>query len=260
MVTSSPCAAVSGASALILAGGLGTRLRGVTGDAIPKALAEINGVPFLDYLLHDIANTGLVSRVTLSLHHYAEMIQARYGDAFAGMRLNYCVDNAPLGTGGAIASALPAIEDKNAPLLICNGDCLAEYSLKALFETHARAQSAACTLALSRVEDASRYGAVTFGADGRITAFAAAGAKGPAYINAGRYACTPAQLAEILPDRESFSIEHDIFTPAAEKGLLRAAPFEGAFIDIGVPDDYAEAQYLIPSCFPLPAAARKAHI
>ena len=107
-----------GVTAAILAGGLGTRLRSVVKDR-PKVLAEIRGVPFLTYLLDQLAAAG-VRDVVLCTGYMGEQVRSAFGDSYGGMCLSYSQESSPLGTAGALRLALPLF--KSSSVLVMNGD------------------------------------------------------------------------------------------------------------------------------------------
>jgi len=217
--------------AVILAGGLGTRLRSVVGD-LPKPLAPVAGRPFLARLLDRLERQGFTSAV-LSVGYRHESIVDRHG----AIRLAYAIEREPLGTGGGLRAALAMIE--RFPCFALNGDTLLDVDYQAMRTAHAAAR-APLTMALRRIADVSRYGRAVV-EDGRVVGFAAAGAPGPGLVNAGVYLFAGNLLDDpALPP--SFSFERDFLEPRA--ATLRPLAFEtdGYFIDIGVPEDYARAQ------------------
>lgn len=218
--------------AIILCGGGGTRLRPVLADR-PKALAPINGTPFL-HLLLQMLRAGGFERIILATGYLAEQISEITGPEFAGMEIVYSREISPLGTGGAVAKACAkCISDI---VFIMNGDTW----LNMDFRAAARLCRATDNLALSclRVQDASRFGAVSL-SGGKINALHEKGVSGPGWINAGCYVA-PAAVLERLPKGKPFSFERDFL----EKRLpVQPAEFheaKGPFFDIGTPASYAE--------------------
>lgn len=226
---------------LILAGGLGTRLRGVIGEQ-PKPLAEVAGHPFLWWLLLYLEAQG-VSEAFLSVGYRHELVRDTFGERFGKIRLRYVVEEQPLGTGGAILNAIGQVPSEE--FLICNGDTLALLDLRR-FVDDARRLKCDVAIALADVPDASRYGSVVVGADGMVQRFVEKGVTGPASINAGVYFLRrDAMTDQSLPQR--FSFEQD-FLAGKQSALcvvgLRAV---SAFIDIGIPEDYSLAQTRVPA-------------
>lgn len=223
----------------MLCGGRGTRLAGVVPDR-PKVLADIGGRPFLAHLLDGLAVQG-ARRVVLAAGFRADQVEAfvaaRPPD---GLDVRVVTEPGPLGTGGALAFASAGLDG---PVLALNGDTFFSGSLAALSDARGDAPVA---LAVVRVPDAGRYGAVRFDGDdaggaapGRVTAFEEKGADGPGWINAGAYALAPDALAGVAPGTAA-SFERDVLP--AQVGRAVAVPFPTAsFLDIGTPSDYARA-------------------
>jgi D-glycero-alpha-D-manno-heptose 1-phosphate guanylyltransferase len=221
--------------AIVLAGGLGTRLRGVVPD-LPKPLALVAGRPFLAIVLEQLRAQGFSSAV-LSVGYRHQLIRQAFGDRFDGLAIDYAIEDRPLGTGGAIRLAANACSE--ADVFVLNGDSYADLDFADMRARHyeARVPLTVCTVA---VPDAARYGRVLV-EDSRITGFAEKGAAGPGLINAGIYLMRR-DLLEAPDLTEVFSFERDILQ--ARLGELRPIAYQtrGRFIDIGVPDDYARAQ------------------
>lgn len=233
-------------TALILAGGLGTRLRQVVGD-VPKPLADVAGKPFLCWLLGYLAVNGF-KKVYLSAGYKADLIQAAPGHDFAGLSLTYIVETQQLGTGGAIRYALETISEEE--IVVLNGDTLAILDFQN-FITRARECKADVTLALAKVEDVGRYGAVEVCPDGRIKAFSEKGRSGEGLINAGVYVLRRSIFDDhTLP--QSFSFESDFLHKKPESAQASGVVCVTEFIDIGVPEDYALAQTRIPQLLTSP--------
>ena len=221
--------------AIVLAGGFGTRLRGIVDD-VPKPLAPVAGQPFLAWLLDRLA-TGGMRRCILATGYLSDVIEQRIGARWQGMEIAYSVEPEPLGTGGAIRLAATRLQGDAAHVL--NGDTWLEYDPVALEDT-ARAAGASMTIALARVDDVARYGAVDID-NGRVTGFREKGESGPGWINAGCYFLGADALAA-LPERDAFSFEQDVLQPRVQARAVAAFTATAGFIDIGVPEDYARAQ------------------
>jgi len=218
---------------LILAGGFGTRLRSEVPD-LPKPLAPVAGRPFLAYLLDRYAAAGM-TRAILATGYLGDVVEQTIGARWAGMEVAYSREDTPLGTGGAIAAA--ARLARGAGLHVCNGDTYLEYSPAAL---EAAADGLPMAIALARVEDVSRYGAVDV-EHGRVLRFHEKRPGGAGLINAGSYFLSPAAL-QSLPAEGAFSFEKQVLEPAAARGEVGALVDTAAFIDIGVPEDFRRAQ------------------
>jgi NDP-sugar pyrophosphorylase family protein len=223
-------------TAIILAGGLGTRLRPVVSDR-PKVLAEVAGRPFLAYLLEQVAAAG-VRRLVLCTGYRAEAVEAAFGRSFAGMHLLYSPEVEPLGTGGALRQALTLAESD--PLLAMNGDSYLDMPLAAISARH-DAHGGEGTVAVTLVPDTGRFGRVRTAEDGRILAFEERGTRGQAgWINAGIYLLSRRLLAAI-PPTGPVSLEREQFPKWIAAGLY-ACPSEAPFLDIGTPETYATAE------------------
>ena len=222
--------------AIILAGGLGTRLAGVIGD-VPKCMAPVAGKPFLHYLVKYLEAQGC-TRLVLSLgYRYEQVLEWINTQAFL-FPVDYVIEREPLGTGGGIRKAMLKTVGENVAIL--NGDTFFDLGLKALLGAHLSA-GAATTLALKPMRDFERYGTVTVDDAQRITAFAEKQPMAEGLINGGVYIIRrEAFLSTPLP--EKFSFEKDYLEARVSEGKFSGYTSEGYFIDIGVPDDYARAQ------------------
>lgn len=224
---------LQGVDAAVLAGGLGTRLRGVVDD-VPKPLAPVLGRPFLFYQLDLLALRGARS-VTLCCGYLAEHIRGAVGEEWLGMPVRYSVETEPMGTGGALGLAAGSLESDVAVVL--NGDSWLEPDWAALLRG-AAARGAA--VALAEVEETGRYGAVALGADGVVEAFVEKGApSGPRFINGGVYAMKQGLLKELRGGRSS--LERYWLPQWVAEGRVAGERAGGAFIDIGTPESYAAA-------------------
>jgi len=201
--------------AIVLAGGFGTRLRGVVHD-VPKPLAPVAGRPFLAWLLGRLAASGM-RRCILATGYLSDVIEHRIGTRWQGMEIAYSLEPEPLGTGGAIRLAANRLHGDAAHVL--NGDTWLEYDPGAL-EDAARATGAPMAIALARVEDVARYGSVDVD-QGRVAGFREKGEAGPGWINAGCYFLCADALAA-LPARHAFSFEQDVLQPRVQAGAVAA--------------------------------------
>lgn len=209
---------------LVLAGGLGTRLRPLT-ETVPKVLVPTLGKPFLDHLLADIAGQGY-DHFVISVGYLARHIEAHLGDGAAlGYRVEYVAEQSPLGTGGAIVRALPALGQT---FVVVNGDTLLELDLAALLRCH-REQGALVTMAAAHVPDRGRYGALNL-QNARVMGFdeKQPGA-GPGWINGGVMAMESA-LFEGAP-LGPFSLEREWLPRIL--GQIAVFKTEGFFVDMG---------------------------
>ena len=223
---------------VILAGGLGTRLRGVVDDR-PKPMALVHGRPFLERLLAAFRAQGF-TRALICAGYKAEMIQAHFGDGAAlGMALTYSIEpeGALLGTAGALRHAAASLEPV---FMLVNGDTYLDADLSAFAARHT--VGSGVTVGLIRVPDAGRYGAVELAADGAITRFAEKSSAAEGLINAGIYVIDRAVL-DAFPARLPLSLERDVFPSLAGQGRLRGVILDGTMVDIGTPDSYAAFQF-----------------
>jgi D-glycero-alpha-D-manno-heptose 1-phosphate guanylyltransferase len=228
---------VTSTQVLILAGGLGTRLRSVLSDR-PKVLAEVAGRPFITYLLDRLGQAGFRA-VTLLTGYKCEMVEAKLGLVYEGIQLGYSVEVNPLGTGGAIRAAARVIPSEQ--LLVLNGDTYFDVDYRALVD---QASAGVDLMACREVADVGRYGAVQLDSSGRVTALAEKRAVGPGLINGGIYVLNREGLAS-WPE-PVFSIEADYFPRRMGEGSLFGAAWNRAFIDIGLPDDLKRASEVLP--------------
>ncbi len=226
--------------AVILAGGLGTRLRGTVPD-LPKPLAPIGDRPFLEWLLDYLDGQGF-SQVILSVGYQREAIKTALGDRHRRIALRYAEETHPLGTGGAMRLALAQAQEN--PVFVLNGDTFFALDFEAMLAHH-RAHGARLSLALKSVPDTRRFGRVETRGP-HVSDFREKGENGPGFINGGIYLLDPALLdGRALP--ESFSFEQDFLEPELSSLQPLAFLSDGYFIDIGVPEDYHTAQTVLPS-------------
>lgn len=224
--------------AIVLAGGLGTRLRSVVSDA-PKVLAPVAGRPFLEHLLARLAASGC-DRVVLAVGYLREQIHQRIGARIDGMTIDYSIEESPLGTGGALRKALQLLKSPRA--LVLNGDTWMQVDYGRLIAAH---EAARCRLTVTvvHVTDVARYGAVEISPDGRISRFAEKGERRPGEINGGTYV-VERDLLERGDLPFVFSFEQFLVRQCLEVRPL-AFRTDGPFIDIGIPSDYALAENLL---------------
>lgn len=230
--------------AIILAGGLGTRLRGVIGE-IPKCMAPVNREPFLYYLFRELAQQG-AGRVVLSLGYRHEVVLDWLKDRQWPFAVDYVIEKEPLGTGGGIRLAMEQVKEEQA--LVLNGDTLFRVSLEQLQVFH-RARKAVTTLSLKPLEHFDRYGTVVLDADARIRSFEEKKPLASGLINGGVYCISKAAFLSLpLPAR--FSFEKDYLEALGEDLPFYGFECTGYFIDIGIPEDYARAQEDFQTLFP----------
>ena len=240
-------AATASVPAVILCGGLGTRLRSAV-PQLPKVLAPIGDKPFLDYVLLDLAAAGFRD-VVLCLGYKAEIVREAYEHrAVDKLRISYSCESSPLGTGGALRYASRLIHSE--VFLLLNGDSLLELDYAGFLKAHARS-GALVTMALATSDQPGRYGTVHVAANGEVTNFKEkSDAGGSTLINGGVYAMNRDVMKRIRPSDEPVSLERDILPKLVGHGLFGFVA-DSFFIDIGVPADYERAQMLLPRRVPL---------
>ncbi len=227
--------------AIILAGGLGTRLQPVVPD-VPKCMAPVAGKPFLHYVL-DFLQKSDVEHFVISVGYLHEMIEEYLSKNYGQLNYTLSLENEPLGTGGAIRLAVDKCLEKN--VLICNGDTLYKIDVSALSKLHEQT-NAACTLSLKPMHYFDRYGAVELNEDHSIKSFKEKQYYTSGLINGGVYALNREKFSnEKLPGKFSFEkdyLEKTVKNNDHEKPKLYGIMQDDYFIDIGIPEDYERAQ------------------
>lgn len=216
--------------AVVLAGGLGTRLRAAVSD-VPKPMAPVQGRPFLERLLDYWIGQG-VQRAVLAVGYMHETIREHFGEKYRSCTIAYSVEQQPLGTGGALVQALPLVQGKT--FLVLNGDTYFAVPLSTLTDFH-RQHRAEVSLSLFR-SDNPRYTGISLAADGRVTSLAGTGA-----ANGGVFMFEHSAAAR-LPAGVS-SLERDLLPRLL--GGLYGCIFDAPFIDIGLPEDLRAAANII---------------
>ena len=226
---------LDGETCVVLAGGLGTRLRSVLPE-IPKPMAPIRDKPFLEHLLCWIARSG-IRRAVLSSGYRHEIIEEyfRNGES-VGLELIYSVEQKPLGTWGALRQASRHV-DRN-EFIALNGDSWLEVDLCQLFNFHINCGGVA-TLAAAHVMDSSRFGSLQMNLSGRILRFNEKSAGGDGWINGGIYVLS--QRVFGLVPMEAMSLEKQAFPRLVEEGIY-ALKAPGIFVDIGLPEEYMKLE------------------
>jgi D-glycero-alpha-D-manno-heptose 1-phosphate guanylyltransferase len=220
--------------AIILAGGLGTRLREIVID-MPKPMVDIGGHPFLEILLRTLADKGF-GRIVLSVGYLAEKISNHFGNDFAGLELVYSAETTPLGTGGALRLAQNhCLEDHT---FIFNGDTYLDLEVSAIEKQWQINRKP--VLVARQVADSSRYGQIKIN-NGQLASFVEKGSLGQGLVNAGCYVLNRFQL-DSFPLGTAFSFERDYLSQITTSSTIEVFISDGYFIDIGIPEDYARAQ------------------
>jgi D-glycero-D-manno-heptose 1,7-bisphosphate phosphatase len=227
--------------AVILAGGMGTRLGDLTLET-PKPILPIAGKPFLVMLVDEIRRHGIRHILILAGFQGAQIAAAFSKDS----DIDVVVEPEPAGTGGALRFARQRLQGK---FLFLNGDSWFDINL---LDLALAAPSVPATLAVRLVDDASRYGAVILEEE-RVVSFAErSSATSAGFINGG-VAILSTDVVDRIPAEGPVSIERDVYPELARKGLLAGRRYDRPFIDIGVPDDFARAQTFIPAILDRPA-------
>lgn len=223
--------------AVILAGGLGTRLRSAVADR-PKVMAAMDedGTPFLAYLLKYVANQGVEAAV-LSVGYMGEMIQDYFGDRYAGIELRYAWEKVPLGTGGALKNSLGLCAADNVFLL--NGDTFFDVDLSELLYQHQIKQSAV-TLSVKKMMHPDRYGTLEISDSDKIQAFKEKMPCDIGFVHGGVDCFSRDALKDCT--EKAFSLEKDFLEKKVNTIPMYAFSSDSYFIDIGIPTDYEKAK------------------
>ncbi|MEO7120806.1 MAG: HAD-IIIA family hydrolase [Ginsengibacter sp.] len=222
--------------AIILAGGLGTRLRSVVAD-LPKCMAPVAENPFLYYVIKHLQKSG-IHKFIFSVGYKNESILNYIEKRFPGINSKFSIEAEPLGTGGAIKFALEKATEEN--VLVCNGDTLFKINIHQLNDLHLR-NNADCTLSLKPMHNFDRYGVVEINNEGLIISFQEKKFYTSGLINGGVYTLNCKKfLKENLA--EKFSFEKDYLEKFVRDKKLYGLVQDEYFIDIGIPEDYERAQ------------------
>jgi len=222
-------------NAIVLCGGLGTRLGDLTRET-PKPLLDVAGQPFITYILEYLQSSG-VTHACLAVSFQWHKLRAALGDHWNGLPLSYSIEDKPLGTGGAIRQALKTMGWPEA--LIANGDTLVEADLWQILAVGQQA-NADVVLVLKQVADTARYGRVNLLPSGRVASFSEKGVVGPGLINAGLF-WLRADLVAAIP-HAVFSFEQDVMMAHLHQYDIHGLPTVGYFIDMGIPEDLERAR------------------
>jgi D-glycero-alpha-D-manno-heptose 1-phosphate guanylyltransferase len=220
--------------AVVLAGGLGTRLKDVV-EELPKSMAPVNNKPFLAYILDKLSSSGFTT-IILATGYKTEVIERYFGDEWKGAKLIYSIEKEPLGTGGAILHALPHITSENC--FVFNGDTLFTIDFGEM-QKEFLDKNPVMTIALKRMSDFDRYGSVTMEGD-RIVSFNEKRFIHEGLINGGIYILDRKWFEQNAPG-DKFSFEKDIMEINTRRCLITGYISDAYFIDIGIPDDYYRA-------------------
>ncbi len=230
--------------AIILAGGLGTRLKGTIAD-IPKPMAPIAGKPFLAYLLTLLAQHNF-GKVILSVGYKYEVIESYFKDSYKGIKIEYAIEKEPLGTGGAIKLALQKAQNESA--IIINGDTFLSIDFEAFIQ-QCENNHAKLGMVIKNMQQPDRYGTLTI-KNHKITHFHEKEVKAEGYINGGIY-WIKKELLLGMDFPPKFSFEKDFLEKQIQDIDIEAYITDGYFIDIGIPKDYLIAQKELPEMLKL---------
>jgi len=227
---------------IILAGGLGTRLRSVVSD-VPKCMAPVGGRPFLAWILQWMERFD-VAHIVLSLGYLNEVVTDWIHNEYKGKTpVDWVIEETPLGTGGGIRLAMSKVKSDRA--IILNGDTFFNVDLNA-FHSFSKEADTPLAVALKPMTDFDRYGSVTLSADGRITSFNEKKHCDKGLINGGIY-CIDSRAGLFDGMDQKFSFEKEILEPMSASGNIAGFISDGSFIDIGIPQDYNLAQTFLPA-------------
>ncbi|MFT4533499.1 MAG: D-glycero-alpha-D-manno-heptose 1-phosphate guanylyltransferase [Saprospiraceae bacterium] len=222
--------------AIILAGGMGTRLKSVVKE-VPKPMAPINGRPFLEYLLDHLVKNG-IERVIFSVGFKSNIIADHFGDKYQNCELIYVYEDEPLGTGGAIKKAMRFVSGEN--VLVTNGDSIFITDIQGQFVFHLN-READVTLGLKSMVDFDRYGTVIIDNNSIIHDFREKESVSKGLINGGVYIFNVEAFTSIdFPQK--FSVENNYFQTHTNQSKFYGYQSDGYFLDIGIPEDFAKAQ------------------
>jgi D-glycero-alpha-D-manno-heptose 1-phosphate guanylyltransferase len=226
-------------TAVLLVGGLGTRLRSVVPSA-PKPLASIGDKSFLELLVRQLRSQG-IRRLVMCTGYLSDMIEKEFDTGRSlNVKIEYSKESYPLGTAGAVKLARSYLEETS-DFIVMNGDSFVEVDFQRLIRFH-REHGGMISMAVLQVRNAARFGTVRIDSTGRVVGFAEkAGQETPGLVNAGVYIFDRALLEHIPEGRAS--LERDVFPRILQHGVY-ALEQHGMFIDIGTPEDYARAQQL----------------
>jgi len=223
--------------AIILAGGEGTRLRPLTYN-LPKALIPVQGKTLTEHVI-DVLKKLDVDEIVLSIGYMADKVKDYFGDGSKfGLKITYAVEKEPMGTAGPLI-LLPKI---NETFVMVNGDNLFNLDFKKMLELHKK-NKATATIALTRVEDVSHFGAARLEGD-KILEFIEKPKKEEApsnYINSGYYILEP-EVFDIVKGKDFAMMEKNVFPKLAKEGKLFGYKDNGQWFDTGTPENYEKVK------------------
>lgn len=229
--------------AVILVGGLGTRLGALTADT-PKPMLPVGGEPFLDIVLRNLVRHGFEDILLLAQFHVQKIRDHYESGHIKGARIRVLEESKPAGTGGALREAEPFLEEV---FLLTNGDSIFDFNYLSLHETYVAGKSKV-TLALREMPDVARYGQVTLGEGNQVVGYAEKSAPvGTSGLISGGVYIVSRDILDAIPSEGLVSLETDVMPGLVADQAVTGAVFEGYFLDIGLPESYAQAQDEIPA-------------
>ena len=224
-------------TAIILAGGLGTRLKKVN-PKLPKPMAPINGRPFLEYLMDYWIEQG-ISRFVLSIGYLSQSIIDHFGKKYRETAIDYIIEDLPLGTGGGLLMSAKGLVE---PFLVLNGDTFFEVDLKVLTAFHEKNKSE-WTISLFSTTNLERYMSIEITKTGKILKMKVNNNQSSYVANGGVYLINPLALKNMdKPQHKIISLEDELLPEfISSAGALYGLECFGSFIDIGIPEDYYRA-------------------
>ena len=228
-------------TAIILAGGMGTRLRGVVNDR-PKVMAPVKEEPFMFIILETLVNSG-IRNIVVSTGYKSGYIKKGIGDFYKKHRIYYSEENTPLGTSGGVSLAMSRFESEH--YLVLNGDNYVDYSFDLFYDFYFKRDCDVLIL-VKRVNDAQRYGTAKLDKNNKVMAFKE---KDPnisaAFINCGVYLFR-SSIIPLLPKQLPSSLEYDFFPNILDRNFY-AFETNGRHFDIGTPESYHSAKSFFSS-------------
>ncbi|MFH0865843.1 MAG: nucleotidyltransferase family protein [Bacteroidota bacterium] len=224
--------------AILLAGGLGTRLQKVVND-VPKPMAPVSGRPFVEHVLDYLIASG-IKNIIFSIGYKHEVFTKHFGNSYKNLKILYSIEDTPLGTGGGIRKAMKLTRSHN--VLVVNADTIFKVDIAQFYMRHKK-NIARLSIALRHIDDVIRYGSVGIDDYQRVIFFSEKDTlSGPGYINGGVYIFRNDFFYSLnLP--EKFSLEKDCLEKFYLKLKISGFPSNAYFLDIGIPEDYEKAQY-----------------
>lgn len=217
--------------AIVLCGGLGTRLSGVISQ-IPKPMAPVNNRPFLEFLFDSLIKNG-IEKVVCSVGYKHDIIISHFKSIYKSIKIDYCIETIPLGTGGAIKKSISKI--KNEEFFIFNGDSLYDVNFNDLKKI--KSNGVDICILLKKMKNFQRYGSIEFNDNHSISKFNEKQFVKEGFINSGIYYASK-RILDQFPKKDVFSFEKDFLEKKVSELNFKAVLKEGYFIDIGIPEDY----------------------